>query len=29
MLGLVDEAMNWVADVAAHGKAPKVIRAER
>jgi hypothetical protein len=29
LLGFVDEAMNWLADVAAHGSPPKVIRAER
>jgi uncharacterized protein YgiM (DUF1202 family) len=29
MLGLVDEAMNWLSDVAAQGSPPKIVRAER
>jgi hypothetical protein len=29
LLGFADEAMNWLADVAARGTAPKVIRSER
>jgi Bacterial SH3 domain len=29
LLGLVDEAMNWLADVAGRGSTPKIIRAER